>query len=196
MKALGSETNFKALDKSLRLQKIIDTAIELLHKKGYRATTLDDVSSELGITKAAVYHYVSSKEELLYIIYIQALENIFRNTSKISEMDLPPDEKLRLIIRNHVKDIIIQSVSMFSVFFTEENQLSQKDFKKIQKEKKKYNRIVEKIIEDGISQGLFRKVDPRLQANSIIGMCNWIYKWYRSDTVSYTHLTLPTNREV
>jgi len=186
MKALGSETNFKALDKSLRLQKIIDTAIELFHKKGYRATTLDDVSSELGITKAAVYHYVSSKEELLYIIYIQALENIFRNTSKISEMDLPPDEKLRLIIRNHVKDIIIQSVSMFSVFFTEENQLSQKDFKKIQKEKKKYNRIVEKIIEDGISQGLFRKVDPRLQANSIIGMCNWIYKWYRSDKSPYT----------
>ena len=119
MKGTDSHPNFRGLDKSLRLQRIFDTATELFHKKGYRTTTLDDVSRELGITKAAVYHYVSSKEELLYIIYIQALENIFRNTSKISEMDLPADEKLRLIIQNHVKDIIIQSVSMFSVFFTE-----------------------------------------------------------------------------
>jgi AcrR family transcriptional regulator len=186
MKRTGSHPNFKGLDKSLRLQKIIDTATELFHKKGYRATTLDDVSSELGITKAALYHYVSSKEELLYIIYIQALENIFRNTSKISAMDLPADEKLRLIIRNHVKDIIIQSVSMFSVFFNEENQLSQKDFKKTQEEKKKYNRVVEKIIEDGISQGLFRDFDPRLQANAIIGMCNWVYKWYKQGHSPYT----------
>ena len=186
MKGTDSHPNFRGLDKSLRLQKIIDSATELFHKKGYRATTLDDVSSELGITKAAVYHYVSSKEELLYIIYIQALENIFRNTSKISEMDLPADEKLRLIIQNHVKDIIIQSVSIFSVFFTEENQLSKKNFKKIQEEKKKYNRIVEKIIEDGISLGLFRDVDPRLQANSIIGMCNWVYKWYKPDKSPYT----------
>jgi hypothetical protein len=101
-------------------------------------------------------------------------------------MNLPADEKLRLIIQNHVKDIIIHSVSMFSVFFTEENQLSGKNFKKLQEEKKKYNRIVEKIIEDGISQGLFRKVDPRLQANAIIGMCNWVYKWYKPGHSPYT----------
>ena len=186
MVTTGGDSNFKGLDKSLRIQKIIDTAAEIFHKKGYRSTTLDDVSKELGITKAAIYHYVSSKEKLLSKIYIQALENIFRNTYKIAGRNLPPDMRLKLIIRNHIKSIIIESISMFSVFFTEENQLPEKEFRKIQQEKKKYTQIVEKIIEEGISQGLFKKADPKLQAFAIIGMCNWIYKWYKPGPGSYT----------
>jgi len=186
MEETSSQPIFKKLDRSLREQKIIDTAMELFHIKGYKATTLDDVSKQLGITKAALYHYVSSKEEILYTIYLQALENIFRKTSKVSEMDLPPDEKLKLIIENHIKNIIIHSISMFSVFFTEENQLSEQNFKKIQQEKRKYNLIVEKIIENGISQGLFKNVNPRLQANAIIGMCNWVYKWYKPGHSPYS----------
>jgi TetR/AcrR family transcriptional regulator, cholesterol catabolism regulator len=186
METKVNESGFRGLDKSLRIQKITDTAAGLFHRKGYRSTTLDDVSKELGITKAALYHYVSSKEKLLSRIYIQALENIFRNTDKIAGKELPPDRRLRLIIENHIKGIIIQSISMFSVFFTEENQLPEKEFRKIRREKRKYTRIVEEIIEEGISQGLFRKSDPRLQAFALIGMCNWVYKWYKPGPGSYT----------
>ena len=174
------------LGKDQKKQKIIDTAAELFHKKGYRSTSLDHVSKELGITKAAIYHYVYSKEEILSIIYIQVLRNIFKNTNKILETDLPPDEKLRLILRNHVKNIIIQPLSMMSVFFSEENQLPEKEFREIQAEKNKYNHIVEKIIEEGISQGLFRETDPKLQTFGILGMCNWVYKWYKPDRNFYT----------
>jgi len=186
MDKTANHHDFKGLDKSVRIQKIIDTAVALFHRKGYRSTTLDDLSRELGITKAALYHYVSSKEKLLSIIYIQALENIFRNVYSISEQDLPPDDKLRRIIRNHIKEIIIQSLPMFSVFFSEESQLPEEEFQKIRDEKKKYTKIIEEIIEDGISKGIFRKVDPKLQAYAIIGMCNWVYKWYRPDHTRYT----------
>ena len=64
--------------------------------------------------------------------------------------------------------------------------LPEKDFKKIREEKKKYTRIVEKIITEGISQGMFKKTDPTLQAYAILGMCNWIYKWYKPDKTAYT----------
>jgi AcrR family transcriptional regulator len=178
--------DFKGLDKSLRIQKIIDAATDLFHRKGYRSTTLDDVSSELGITKAALYHYVSSKEKLLSIIYIQALENIFKNLYTTLEQSLPPDQKLRRIIRNHIKEIIIQSLPMFSVFFSEESQLPEEEFEKIREEKRKYTQIIEGIIEEGVSKGIFRPVDPRLQAYAILGMCNWVYKWYRPDRKHYT----------
>lgn len=186
MRTSDGGSTFRGLDKSLRIQKIIDTAAEIFHKKGYRSTTLDDVAGELGITKAAIYHYVSSKEKLLSKIYIQALENIFRNTYEIAGRDLPPDKRLELIIRNHIESIIIKSISMFSVFFTEENQLPQKEFKKIQREKRKYTEIIEAIIEEGISQNLFKDVDPKLQAFAIIGMCNWVYKWYKPGRDAFT----------
>jgi AcrR family transcriptional regulator len=178
--------NFRGLDKSLRIKRIIDTATELFHKNGYRSTTLEHVAKEIGITKAALYHYVSSKENLLSIIYIKALESIFKNTNKIAEMNLPPDEKMRLIISNHVKNISIKSLSILSVFFAEENQLSPADFKGIKAEKKKYNQILEKIIGEGIDQGVFRDTDTKLQTYGILGMCNWIYKWYNPEYTPYT----------
>jgi len=186
VEGIESHVDFKGLDKSVRLKKIIKTATELFHRKGYRSTTLEDVATELGITKAALYHYVSSKENLLSIIYIQALENIFRNVDKILGMDLPPDEKLKMIIRNHIKEIIIPSLPMYAVFFSEENQLPESDFKKIQEEKKKYTKILEQIIGEGISQGLFRATDARLLAFAIIGMCNWVYKWYKVGNSNYS----------
>jgi AcrR family transcriptional regulator len=177
--------DFKGLDKSVRKQKIVDTAIRVFHEKGYHAATLDDVAKKLGLTKAALYHYVLSKEDLLSIIYIQALENFFANAYDIGERNLAPKEKLRLLIRHHIKNIVIENVPMFAVFFSEENQLPEKDFQKIREEKRKYTRIVEGIIEAGISQGQFRPTDARLQAYAMIGMCNWLYKWYKPDDSHY-----------
>ena len=186
MEGRGRQEDFKKLDKSLRVQRVVDTATGLFHQKGYRSTTLDDVSKELGITKAALYHYVSSKENLLSIIYIQALENIFKNLHVILEKDLPPNKKLRLIIQNHIKNISIRYLPMLSVFLTEEGHLPKSDSKKIREEKKKYTQIIEKTISEGIVQGLFLKADPKLQAYAILGMCNWIYKWYIPEHTPYS----------
>lgn len=176
---MTSQTHFKSLDRSLRRQRIIDTAVRIFHEKGYRAATLDDVAKDLGVTKAALYHYVASKEELLSIIYIQALESFFETAYQIGEQHLPPPEKLRVFIRHHIKNIVIENLAMFAVFFSEENQLPHKDFQIIRREKRKYTRVVEEIIEAGIAQGCFRETDPKLQAFAIIGMCNWLYKWYK-----------------
>lgn len=182
---MEQQTDFKGLNKSVRKQKIVDTAVRIFHEKGYHAATLDDVAKELGLTKAALYHYVLSKEDLLSIIYILALENFFANAYEIGERNLAPTEKLRLLIRHHIKHIIIENVPMFAVFFSEENQLPEKDFQKIREEKRKYTRIVEGIIETGIAQGHFQPTDARLQAYAIIGMCNWLYKWYKPDESPY-----------
>jgi AcrR family transcriptional regulator len=177
---------FKGLDRSVRFQKLIDTAAGLFHKKGFKSATLDGLARELGLSKTALYHYVSSKEQLLSIVYAQAFEKIFERIHEISAMDVPPDEKLRLILRNHIKNITIKNAVLFSVFFAEENQLPKEDFQKIRLEKRKYSQIIEDIIKDGIARGIFRPTDPRLQANAILGMCNWVYKWYRPNRATYS----------
>jgi AcrR family transcriptional regulator len=175
---MEKHTNFKSMTKNLRKQMIIDTAINVFHQKGYRTATLDDVAHELDLSKAALYHYVSSKEDLLSLIYLQALESYFASAYEIDEMDLAPPEKLRFLIQHHIQDIIIDNLPMFAVFFSEENQLPKKQFERIREGKRKYTRIVQKIITEGVEQGFFRPLDPKLHAFALIGMCNWLYKWY------------------
>jgi AcrR family transcriptional regulator len=171
---------FKTLDRTLRKQRVIDTATNVFHEKGFGAATLDDVARELGLTKSALYHYVSSKEELLSVIYIRALESFFARAYEIGASELAPPEKMRALIRHHIKHIIVENLPMFAVFFSEENQLPEADFQKIRTEKRKYTRIVEEILEAGVAQGCFRRSDAKLQAFGIIGMCNWLYKWFKS----------------
>jgi TetR/AcrR family transcriptional regulator, cholesterol catabolism regulator len=182
----SSQTNFKGLDRSIRMQKIVEAATGLFHRQGFKATTLDEVARELGLTKAALYHYIPGKGKLLEIIYGQAFDKIFHRIYEISALDIPPDEKLRQIIRDHICNIITGNIAMFSVFFAEENQLPSQDFQNIRAEKRKYTKLVMKIIEAGMAQGVFKPVDARLQAYAILGMCNWIYKWYRPDKEVFT----------
>jgi TetR/AcrR family transcriptional regulator, cholesterol catabolism regulator len=183
---MKDQTDFKGLDRSVRFQKVIDAAAGLFHKKGFKSATLESLARELGLSKAALYHYVSSKEHLLSMVYGQAFEKIFERIHEISAMDVPPDEKLRLILRDHIKNITIKNAVLFCVFFAEENQLPKEDFQKIRAEKRKYSQIIEDIIKDGVAKGIFRPADPRLQANAILGMCNWVYKWYRPNRSTYT----------
>ncbi len=179
MQNIEENIDFKSLDKTLRKQRLIDTAIKVFHEKGYRTATLEDVAKDLGVTKAALYHYVSSKEELLSVIYIQALENFFEKAYKIGELDLAPPEKMRVLIRHHLKHTVIENLAIFAVFFSEENQLPEKDFEKIRIEKRKYTRVFEDIFKAGMEEGSFELSDPKLLAFAIIGMCNWLYRWYK-----------------
>lgn len=180
------QTNFKHQDKGLRRQMVIDTAVKIFHQKGYRAATLDDVAKELGLTKPALYHYVSSKENLLSQIYIEALETFFSYIYEIPSLKLSPTEKMRLFIRRHLNTVVIDNLAMFSVFFSEENQLPDEDFQKIREEKRKFTKVVEEIIQEGIDRGSFRQLSPKLTAYAIIGMCNWLYRWYKHETSPFS----------
>jgi len=186
MNNANPKQSFRRLDKSLRFQKIVETAAELFHKKGYRSTTLEDVAKRLGITKAAIYTYVPSKVKLLSMIYMQAFERILQDLHPILERNISPSDKLSHFIRHHIENILIPSVSMYHVFFSEDNQLPESDFREIRRQRRKYNDILERILEEGISKSVFSITDARLASYGIIGMCNWVYKWYDAGKKYYT----------
>ena len=65
----------KSLERS---QEIYLTAAQIFFTKGYNATSLNDIAAELGITKAGLYYYVESKQELLYQIIKLGLDDVKR----------------------------------------------------------------------------------------------------------------------
>ena len=53
--------------------KILDVALQLFIRSGYRGTSLNEIAEEAGLTKGGVYHYFSSKDDLYY----QAVKRFF-----------------------------------------------------------------------------------------------------------------------
>jgi AcrR family transcriptional regulator len=169
----------KARAQAVRDQ-ILRTAADLFRERGYRATTLDEIAGRLRMSKASVYRYFRAKEELLAAISRETIEAFTRELDAVLRADLAPEEKLRRVVRNHVRAVIANR-SFLTVFFSEEANLPPRLARAVAAQKDGYDKGVEGILRAGARRGVFRDVPPRLAVYGILGMLNWLYKWYRPD---------------
>jgi AcrR family transcriptional regulator len=86
--------------------QILRTAADLFRKRGFPATTLDDIAKPLGMSKASLYPYFRAKEEIMAAISRETIESFTRELSLVLGSDLSPEDKLRRIVREHVRFVI------------------------------------------------------------------------------------------
>lgn len=170
----------------LTQKAIVATAAELFAGKGFGATSLDDIAERLGATKGALYYHVKNKEEILRLIYLMVLTVSEEPLARIAEADLPPDEKLGRAIAHHAAVAADRSPAMI-VFYREQPHLTGPFAKEIILRKKAYETYFARIIMEGQAAGIFTKeIDPKIATFGILGMCNWLSQWYKTDG-SFTH---------
>ncbi len=175
--------------------QILRSAADLFREKGYRASTLDDIAARLGMSKATLYTYFRAKEEMLAAISRETIESFTRELGLVLRSSLPPEEKLRRVVRQHVR-FVIANRSFLTVFFSEEASLPPRFARQLAAQKDRYDKGVESIVLEGIRRGVFREMPPRLVVFGLLGMLNWLYKWYNpsgrwgAEEVSAAFLTL------
>jgi AcrR family transcriptional regulator len=83
-----------------RLASLLDAALRVFARRGYRAARLDDVADEAGVTKGAIYHYFDTKEALLLrvIEHYQALA-FLRAEEALRDTRLPASTRIRSLVR-------------------------------------------------------------------------------------------------
>ena len=157
--------------------RILRAAADLFRERGYRASTLDDIAKRLGMSKTSLYAYFRAKEEMLAAISRETIEAFTRELSLVLRSGLPPEEKLRRVVRQHVR-FVIANRSFLTVFFSEEQSLPSRFARQLAARKNRYDKGVEAIVAEGIRRGTFREAPPRLVVFGLLGMLNWLYKWY------------------
>ena len=151
-----------------------------MRERGFAGTTVEDVTSQLDLTKAAFYYYVENKEELLFQISTQTLELADTSISAIGRSGAPADRKLGLMIDSFVR-LVAERPEFFTVYFQEKGHLAPKHLVTVTRIERKIATALERVVRDGSAAGLFRKTDPAVAAFAILGMCFWVYKWFRPD---------------
>ncbi|HEX2915942.1 MAG TPA: TetR/AcrR family transcriptional regulator [Chloroflexia bacterium] len=163
----------------LSQRAIVATASDLFARNGFGATSLDDIGEALGVTKGALYYHVKNKEEILKLIFMTVLAVSEEPLRRIAEAEIPPAEKLHRAITHHVSIAADRSPAM-TVFYREEAHLTGPFSREIAARKKDYERLFEKIVAEGMQQGVFTaKNDPKIATFGILGMCNWLSQWYK-----------------
>ena len=155
-------------------------AIKLFNQKGYHSTSVQDIADEVGLQKGSLYHYISSKEELLLQIASRSIDGFSRELETVCNLATSAEERLVCAIQHHFS-IVTSNLQMTTVLLREAFLLSDEQHSVIAAAMDRYTNLWVRIIEEGMEKGEFRVGDPRLAALSILGSCNWVYRWYNPD---------------
>ena len=162
-----------------REQEILEVAADIFHKKGYAATTLQDIASAVGLLKGSLYYYIDSKEELLYRITRVIHENAVANLESAEAVDGGPDAHLRALVEGHVL-AFGRRLTSIRVFYTEYGALTGERRREIMQTRRRYERYVYDLLDEGCAGGVFcPDIDTRMIGNAILTMVNSVYLWYR-----------------
>jgi len=162
-------------------EKIITVASRIMSQKGYKGASLQEISELVGIHKTTIFHYFKNKEELLLAVLRIAIENVIKQLELIIEDEtLSPEEKLRQAIYTHL-DSMVKHLDNVNVYHSEIRFLSKKNRRKYLDTRKYYasffGRIIKEIKE---SDGrYFEGLDTKIVNFGVLGMCNWVAKWYK-----------------
>jgi len=161
-----------------RIPEILEVAAQLFKEKGFKATSIQDISEKLGLEKGAIYYWIKSKDDILYILIEEEGELFLNMIREIANQKKSPDEKLEELIKNHIK-ILANNINKAAVFFLELRSLPEKWKKKILRFRDEYESILRNLIEEGQKSGLIRDdIDPKMIGFAILGVINWVYTWY------------------
>jgi TetR/AcrR family transcriptional regulator, cholesterol catabolism regulator len=162
------------------LDEIVRAAAACFGEVGYRAATLDVVAERAGLSKVTLYRYVSSKEDLLSLVFERTIAAFRQGLRQIVEEHRPADETLRRIIRYQV-GLLAGHQTFLRVFFSEEGGLPAATAARAARAKREYDRTIERVVRDGIAAGVMRDLPATMVVFGILGMCNWLHTWYRAD---------------
>jgi AcrR family transcriptional regulator len=160
-----------------RREQILQAAQKLFADKGFRETNLNDVATQLGFRRQAVYHYFRSKEEILYELIDRAGQTIATSAQPTLDADLPPADKLAEVVRNHVRQLL-NNIDVFRIQFSELFKLSGERADGLRRDMSAYVHDIANVIKEGQKAGTFVDVPPMAQALLILGMCNGTTDWY------------------
>ena len=176
--ASGAGTSGKS---QRRRQELIDAAAKIFQDKGYEAASIQDVADALGILKGSVYHYIQSKEDLLFAVIQEVHESALRHMAKIRDMDEDALTLIRLFVESHVNHVTSNLVKA-TVFFHDFRSLQTDRQQYIVRERDSYDAFLRELIARGQRDGVIcPDVDPKLSTLAFLGMMNWTYQWYRVD---------------
>ena len=167
--------SLRELKAERKRRDILRSAARAFKKKGYSATTMEDIASELLMTQGSLYYYFKSKEEILFACHEYSMEHILASLDWVSATDATAASKIRTLVAEHVA--VLMDDLQGSAMALEFTALAEPYFSKIIRLRDQYERGLREIIREGVESGEFVPVNPRLSGFMVLGAINWIARW-------------------
>ena len=158
-----------------RREQILEEAARLFGRRGYHATSMRDIGEATGMLAGSLYAHISSKEDLLFEIVLQAANQFLDRLESLRPLDLSPEERLRRAMRAHV-GVVADNLDEAWVFHHEWKALTGERRDEVRRLRRRYEQLWDEIV-----RGLPGAADPRFARLLVLSAANWTYTWYRPE---------------
>ena len=156
---------------------IIAAATRVFSRRGYHAASMAEVAAEVGIQKPSLYHHVRKKEDLLFAIHEQLIDELTTETLAVVSTSMTPSEKLHAVLHANMR-FIANRRDAVTVFLQERHVVTGDRWAELVVKRDFYEHLVNGIISEGIDGGAFVDLPPQIAARGVLAMANWCYTWF------------------
>lgn len=175
--ALAASSVAQALPKAQMQHRILMVAAELFRTKGYSGATTRELADLLDLKKASLYHYVSSKAQLLFDICEMAIQTISDEVTAAMASD-PEEERLASAIRAHIR-ASVQDRDLHSVMWTEFRYLDASRRYEILLRRAEYEAQLGRLVRYEQKKNRLRNdVDYKDLTRLLLNLLNWTIFWF------------------
>jgi TetR/AcrR family transcriptional regulator, cholesterol catabolism regulator len=163
-----------------RAVEIYLKAAQIFHEKGFDATSMSDLAEAVQLTKAGLYYYIKSKQELLFAIMDYGMDSLEKEVLGPARAEPDPQARLHLIIEAHARNLT-KGIKAIAILTDEVAALAPKHRKRILERKRAYFDLVRETLVALKDAGKLQDVDPTVATFSLFGMLLWLPRWYEPE---------------
>jgi AcrR family transcriptional regulator len=159
-------------------ESVLRVAIDLFNRQGYDATSMGDLARELGLTKSAIYHHVTSKEHLLELALDEALGKLTAALDTVrADPSYSPEQRLRAAVRSSVVVLAEHLPAVTLLLRVRGNTPAEQ--KALARRRDIDHRLAEMVREAADAGAIRADVDPLLTSRLLFGTVNSMTEWLR-----------------
>ena len=166
-----------------RKADVLRAATRLFAQRGFHGTSMSAVAEDAGLQKASLYHWVTSKEDLLFQVLSGALDHLIAETSAVAaDQKLDFEMKLRRLVTIHA-NFAVTNDDVMHVFRSEAKWLSGQPAREMRGVRRRYLEVYEDLFIAAAGNGelVVPAAEIPVYVNLILTMTSYLPQWYRRD---------------
>ena len=156
---------------------ILKVATSLFSSNGFKATSVRKIAADSGLSVPGMFHYFSTKEEILYEIMFNFIEDGYTKVTEIIESDIGPAQKLELLCDYYVQKYTKRQEELVILSF-EGKSLTPKHQKQFNKTQQNVVKAIGDFLNELIRQNKVKPINPTVLTFLFYGMVHWTSTWY------------------
>lgn len=154
-------------EQAKRRHEIFHQVVNVFLRKGFQETSMREIAEAAGLGKSTLYDYFKTKDEILVYYFEDQLNDLMVEAQQIAIQNKTADRRLREITQMHM-EFLQANKNLFLKMSMEVQRLKLESQKKIQEKRHAYQDLIRALIDEGIREGAFRKVDALVAARILI----------------------------